>query len=168
MLIGSLSNQGYNSPIVANLTILPSSFEEISPVWQEHLWDSKYKFEPVSCMLFMGGHDEGIRNKYSPYFLKAVLNGAVVGVISAHQTSQEHFRLRGLYVFENYRNMSVATALIVEATKIALSSSAHLIWAAPRHTNLKLFENLNFVCNSPPTHDGFLYGPNCYVSKNIR
>ena len=151
-----------------DLIILPSSFEEVRPIWQQRLWDSKYKFEPVSCMLFMGGYDLNIPKNYTPFFLKAVCNGDLAGVVSAHQTSAEHFRLRGVYVFEQFRNQDVASALILHATEIVKTFNVELLWAAPRVSNVGLFEKLNFVRNSEPTNEGFLYGPNCYVSKSLK
>ena len=150
-----------------NLVFLQSTFEEVAPVWQQHLWDSKYKFESTSSMLFLGGYDVEIPKKYTPFFWKAVCDNELAGVVSAHQTSSKHFRIRGLYVFEKFRRKTIASDLILLGYEKASTFDVDIIWAAPRKTNVSLFEKMGFERKSEPTSEGFLYGPNCYVSKTL-
>lgn len=146
------------------ITYRHSTFEEVSPVWKEKLWGEAYKFEPTSAMCFRGGYDAEINRKYPPMFLVAEDGGRIVGVLSGHLTSSEHFRARGLFVDPDYRHQSIATTLILMMADEGRRRNARLLWAAPRASSWPIFEGLGFKKESDFTHEGFLFGPNCYVS----
>ena len=144
-----------------------TDFTEVQPVWGTRLWDSRYKFEPTSALLFLGGYDAAIATKYTPCFLVAEVNGKMAGVGSCHATSEAHYRVRGLYIFEEFRGMNVGTGLLEAMIEEARLSSRDFLWAAPRVHNVGLFRKLGFKTYSPPTNEGFLYGPNCYMGLNL-
>ena len=147
--------------------IVEIDFSTIKPIWQNHLWDSRYQFEEVSCMLLGGGYNAEIRNLYKPKFLSIQAEGKIAAVLSGHATSNEHYRTRGLYVFPDYRRLKLPTLLIQYFIDEARSQGYKLIWSVPRVSALELYTNLGFLVKSRPTTEGFLYGPNQYVSLSL-
>jgi GNAT superfamily N-acetyltransferase len=149
------------------IKVIPSNFEQVAPAWEKYLWDNRYKFEATSCMLYLGGYDGQIAEKYKPFFWTAFLDGQMAGVVSGHATSAEHFRLRGLCVLPNYRNKGCASTLIGAVVEEARNQSFQLVWTAPRQHSLGIFQNLGFKKTSDFTNEGFMFGPNCYAALKI-
>lgn len=150
------------------MIIRPSDFSEVKPIWEKHLWDSRYQFEPTSAMLFLGGYDGAIATKFKPCFFAAEINGKLAGVINGHATSLTDYRLRGLFIFEEFRGKHVGAELIETVIAEAKIFGSHFFWAAPRASNMALFEKLGFRAFSEPTNEGFLYGPNCYMGLKLK
>lgn len=144
-----------------------ADFSEVEPVWSTHLWDSRYKFKPISAMLFLGGYDAAIATNYTPVFLVAEVDGKMAGVSSCHATSEVHSRVRGLYVFDEFRGLNVGIALIEAMIEEALKARRNFIWVAPRVPVVGLYEKMGFKTFSPPTNEGFLYGPNVYMGLEL-
>ena len=149
------------------IKVTPSSFEQVAPVWEKYLWDKRYKFEPTSCMLYLGGYDAEIAKKYKPIFWTAFLDGQMAGVVSAHATSDKHFRLRGLCVLPDFRNKGCARILIEAVVDEARNQSFQLLWTAPRQQALGFYQKLGFVKTSDFTNEGFMFGPNCYAERKL-
>ena len=149
------------------IEVLESDFNTIKPVWAHHLWDSRYKFESASEMLYLGGYDSDISKKFKPTFLKAVCNEQFAGVISGHKSSADHYRMRGLFVFSEFRGLGISQMLINRIIDQARLENCKMIWAAPRASSLPHLLKAGFVQTSDFTDKGFLYGPNCYVAKLI-
>lgn len=147
------------------LTYREATYTEVFPLWKK-LWN-KHEFGSTSSMLFLGGYDPDIPKKYTPYFVAATEGERLIGVLSAHRTSEEHSRMRGLYVDPEYRQQGVALKLIELCIDHARRDGAVLIWAAPRPTSLDIFINLGFTQNTGFVSEGFAYGPNCYVSLKL-
>lgn len=142
-----------------------STYDEILPLWKK-LW-SKHDFESTSCMLYLGGYDPNIPKKYAPCFFAAIENDRPIGVLSAHHSSPEHCRLRGLFVEPEFRNNGVASKLVEMAIGFAQNSHAKLVWATPRRNSLGIFMLLGFNQTGDFITEGFQYGPNCYVSLSL-
>lgn len=151
---------------VAPIEIRHCGYEHVRPLWKK-LWDDRYDFQPTSSMLYLSGYDGHIPQKYSPIFLGAYQNNALVGVFSGHLTSPQHFRGRGLYIEDSARGFGVGSLLITRLSEEAKAQGASLLWATPREASLALFLKLGFTQDSAFTHEGFLFGPNCYVSKAV-
>jgi GNAT superfamily N-acetyltransferase len=149
------------------IEIYETDYNTIRPIWSERLWDSRYKFESTSAMLFLGGYDAEIAIKYKPIFFKAVYNGQIAGVISGHKSSTDHYRLRGLYIFPEFRGKRISQKLIQKIIDQARSENCTMVWAAPRIASLPHFLKIGFHQSSEFTEEGFLYGPNCYVMINL-
>lgn len=145
------------------MTIRKSTFEEVTPYWRNFLWDARYNFQSVSCMLYLGGYDASIPEKYRAEFFVADVNGMTAGVISAHATSAEHFRLRGLYVLPDFQGKGVARALVKATIDEARRQHYKMLWTAPRQSAWAAYEKMGFQRTSEFTDEGFLYGPNCYA-----
>jgi GNAT superfamily N-acetyltransferase len=147
---------------VKKIKIQHCSFAEVKPLWHL-LWGGSYDFQPTSCMLYLRGYDGNIPHRYTPVFLGAYSEDTLIGVLSGHKTTEEHFRGRGLFILPEHRNSGVASLLIAALIQEARKSGANLLWAAPRKTNLPLFLKLGFEQASDFTNEGFQFGPNCYV-----
>lgn len=148
------------------LTYREATYEEIYPLWKK-LW-SQHEFGETSSMLYLGGYDSEIPQKYRSTFLAAVDENRIVGTFSLHQSSEEHWRLRGLFIESECRNQGIAFKLVELATNKAKENGAKLIWATPRASSLDIFINLGFEQVTDFLTDGFTYGPNCYVAiKNL-
>lgn len=150
------------------INIRESTFEEVAPYWREKLWDNRYDFKPVSCMKFLGGYDGDIPNKYTPRFFVAEINGEVAGVISSHATAETHYRVRGLYVNEEFRSRGVSVELVKKLIDVAKEGTYELLWVAPRQSSVNTYFKLGFKQFSGFTNEGFLYGPNCYMALDLR
>lgn len=149
------------------IEIRKSTFDEIAPYWRNFLWDARYDFQPVSCMLYLKGYDASIVEKYRPEFFVAAINGITAGVVSAHATSAEHFRLRGLCVLPNFQENGVGRALVQATIDEARRQHYKMLWAAPRKSAWEYYEKLGFQRASEFTNEGFLYGPNCYAVLTV-
>jgi GNAT superfamily N-acetyltransferase len=150
------------------IEIRRTDYSEVQPVWSQYLWDSRYQFQPTSAMLFLGGYDASIAEKYTPCFFAASIDGKLAGVASGHATSEMHYRFRGLYVFDGFRGKNVGRHLIEAVINEGRNSGRNFLWAAPRAQNVGLFERMGFKVYSPAVTEGFTYGPNCYVGINLR
>lgn len=155
------------SPINSSfIDVRPCDYADVEKLWRK-LWDERYDFKPTSSMLYLSGYDGNIPKIYSPTFLGAYSNKQLVGVFSGHLTTPEHFRGRGLFIEDSARGAGVGSLLITTLLKEAAAQGAKMLWATPREKSLPLFLKLGFTQDSDFTHEGFLFGPNCYVSKKI-
>ena len=118
-------------------------------------------------MIYLGGYDSTISEKYEPFFFRAVVNNILAGVISGHQTSERHFRVRGLFVFAQARGYGISQSLLRCIHLKATQSKCLLLWSAPRFASLASHLKYGFEQRSGPVHKGFLYGPNYYVSLKL-
>jgi len=120
-------------------------------------------------MLLGGGYDIKIHQSYAAYFWGLFDEDQIVGVINGHQTSQDSFRSRGIYVSEDYRGKGCATRLINKTEEQGRKLGCKIIWSAPRKSTLSIFKNCGFETVSGPLYDkdGFEFGPNYYVSKKL-
>jgi GNAT superfamily N-acetyltransferase len=117
--------------------------------------------------MYLGGYDGRIPEKYTPLFFAAVHDSKVVGVVSGHHSTDEFFRLRGLYVDDSMRGHGVSVHLINAVIEAAKQRNCKMLWATPRPVSLPIFEKLGFTKDSDFTHEGFAFGPNCYVSLKL-
>lgn len=150
----------------SSIEIRPCTYLEVTPLWKK-LWDERYDFKPTSSMLYLSGYDGNIPQKYAPVFLGAYQNSHLLGVVSGHLTNPQHFRGRGLYIEDSARGLGVGSRLILSLLQEAKDHGASLLWATPRKVSLPLFLKLGFTQDSDFTDEGFLFGPNCYVSKSV-
>lgn len=145
----------------------PCDYADVEKLWRK-LWDERYDFKPTSSMLYLSGYDGNIPKKYLPVFLSAYRETELVGVFSGHLTTSVHFRGRGLFIEDSARGAGVGSLLITALLQEAALQGAKMLWATPREKSLPLFLKLGFTQDSDFTHEGFLFGPNCYVSKKLQ
>lgn len=149
------------------------SFEEIKPFW-EKLWPdidvyndteyvSLYECEYVEDIFFK-------LKRHSPrsipaMFLAYFLDDKIVGVVNGYKTATDFFRIRGLWVEEDFRDQNIATRLMTYIESYALSLNCTTLWTIPRKTALGFYKNYGFI----QTTDFVIYdNNNCLAVKQIQ
>jgi GNAT superfamily N-acetyltransferase len=144
-------------------------FRTIFPIWKEKLWPERLSdIKMMSSMMYLGGYDTSIYNKYSPTFFTVYNNnGDIIGVNSGHKTTNNLYRSRGLWVDPLYRLQGISGILFCELYGQAMKESCKAIWSIPRKTALPAYKKYGFIQTSDFFNDAVEFGPNCYVYKEI-
>ncbi len=133
------------------------SFEEILPIWKNFLWPERTSvIENVSCIDQWGKIDVGIR-QFKSEFYGCYFAEKIAGVISCHAISSEVMRIRGIYVFESYRNNRIGSRLISRVKTTTFEQNYKKIFGLVRANNETYFKNAGFV--SYGRIGSFEYGP---------
>lgn len=162
--------------------IVPIGWPEVKQIWSEHLWPDRKDINRMSSMSDAHNLDKNIfkakyntsESNYQPYFFGCRIDNILVGVNSGHQTSDTHFRSRGLFVLPNYRRLNIGTELLLATIKKAQQQKCKIIWTMPRKTALATYENVGFIKKS----DWFktetvldrrikLLEANCYAERKL-
>jgi GNAT superfamily N-acetyltransferase len=152
-----------------------TSFEEILPFWQL-LWPGrKSPIEPASSMLYLGGYDVSIKTRYQPRFFAVKLyretdDGWItypVGVNSGHQTSETHYRSRGIWVDPSLKLRGMGRMLIDAVEKAARQAGCSTLWSIPRQSAMPFYKRCGFMPTSYYFKDDMEFGPNCYAMKAL-
>ncbi len=115
------------------------SFDEILPIWKNHLWpDRQSNIDPNSAMCFLGEYDL-VNTTTTPTFFSYVVHGEIAGVNSGHMCKDNHYRSRGLYVFPNFRGKGIGTILLRATIAQAMVEGAVLCWSYPRKSSWKSY-----------------------------
>ncbi len=145
-----------------------SNFKEILNLWQK-LWPKRNDIRPMSSLLVNLDHDMSIYDNYKPKFWALYSNNRVpIGVLSGHKTSQVDYRIRGLYVKEDYRNNNYSKLLLEKALNQAHSESCQTIWTLPRKNSLFAYENYGFKKTSDWFDEKMQLGPNCVCVLKLK
>lgn len=139
--------------------ISTASFQDIKPLWDE-LWPGRTDIKPMSSLRINGEIDMDIYKKYQPKFWISCFQNQPIACLSGHPTSQELFRLRGLYVKMEYRKQGVASRLVQVALDYAKSEKYKLAWTLPKTNTLKFYESCGFYKISKEITENMSYGPN--------
>ena len=143
-------------------------FQEILPIWKQFLWPNRRSLiEPTSAMAFPSGYDMSLL-KSKGYYWSASIQGKRVGVNSGFQTSETHFRSRGLFVFPQARRRGVAQCLFQALEQKALLLGCECLWSLPRATSLRAYEKFGFQKEHPAENSSVEFGPNFYATKQIK
>lgn len=128
--------------------IIEISYQEILPIWKHHLWTMrKSPIEPNSAMSFMGGYS--MQNMtFQPTFLAYMIDGNIAGVNSGHRCSDDSYRSRGLFTFDQYRNRGVGKSLLEATIEQAKKEDTFLVWSYPRQTSWNVYERAGFSLTS--------------------
>jgi GNAT superfamily N-acetyltransferase len=117
-------------------------------------------------MQYISGYNIKIYDMYKAYFFAYLVDDNIVGVNSAHRSSEKEFRSRGLYVFEKYRNKGIGKKLLEYSIDLGKSEGCTSCWSVPKKTALSTYLAAGFVQTSTffktDTSD-----ENCYVSINL-
>lgn len=154
-----------------NFSIQEVAFDVVQPIWVNQLWPGrKSPVEPLSSMAYLGGYDMNIKKLYAneaKFFAAMTGGGQVAGVFSGHPTSDQYYRARGLFVFPDFQNNGVGTALVKAVIGAAETAGRSVCWCIPRATNTLFFEMSGFVSVSDPFNNGVEFGPNVYMARVI-
>jgi GNAT superfamily N-acetyltransferase len=114
-------------------------FNEVLPIWKNHLWpDRQSSIDPNSAMCFLGGYDL-VNMDPIPTFFAFIVDGEIAGVNSGHMCNDEQYRSRGLYVFEKFRGKGIGTILLKATIEQARTENAILCWSYPKQTSWKSY-----------------------------
>lgn len=131
-----------------NHVIETITFEEILPIWKNHLWPERTSpIEPNSAMVYLGGYNMS-NMKTTPTFFAYKIDGKIAGVNSGHMCANKQYRSRGLYVFEEYRGMGVGTKLLLATIQQGRREAATMCWSYPRFDSWKTYDNAGFRLTS--------------------
>lgn len=132
-------------------------FATILPIWRDQLWPGRDSvIEPVSCISVEGKIDMNIQ-KYSAKFFAAYVENEIVGVISCHKVTEEIMRMRGIYVFPQFRGKRVGTTLINQVKIEVRKQGAKGAFTMAREANQKYYRLNGF--RPYKKIDGFEFGP---------
>lgn len=131
------------------MKIIRLSFEQITNVWQNHLWpDRESPIESHSAMTwpFEGNPQEYDMNvfNYPATFWGVYIDNKLVGVNSGHKTTDTQYRSRGIWVHPEYRKQGVAQNLFNMTKHQAVLEKADMIWSLPRKTALPAYTKFGF------------------------
>jgi GNAT superfamily N-acetyltransferase len=120
------------------------SFQEIFPIWKEHLWNiENKKIEPNSAMKFLGGYTLANMTTQN-VFLAYKKDDKIMGVNSGHQCDDGSFRSRGLFVFHEYRKLGIGRLLLQETVNEAIKFNATFVWSYPRKSSWNAYKSVGF------------------------
>jgi GNAT superfamily N-acetyltransferase len=121
------------------------TFEEILPIWRNHLWpDRTSPIESNSAMCYKDGYDMFNMNTI-PTFFAYKINNEIAGVNSGHMCKDNHYRSRGLFVFEKFRGLGIGTKLLTATIEQGRKENAHMCWSYPRDTSWKTYSSAEFL-----------------------
>ena len=121
------------------------TFEEILPIWRNHLWpDRTSTIESNSAMCYKDGYDMFNMNT-KPTFFAYKINNEIAGVNSGHMCKDNHYRSRGLFVFEKFRGLGIGTKLLIATIEQGRKENAHMCWSYPRDTSWKTYSSAGFL-----------------------
>jgi len=140
------------------------TFEEILPVWTYHLWpDRVTPIEPNSAMCYLGGYDM-FNMQTDPTFFAYYVDDKIAGVNSGHMCKDQHYRSRGLFVFDEFRKMGIGTSLLQATLEQGKKEGAVLCWSYPRDTSWNAYSKAGFEKSSEYFQGET--GNNCYCIYN--
>ena len=124
------------------------TFDEILPIWQNHLWPERIsKIESHSSMNFLSGYD--LRNMESiPTFLAYIEDKQIKGVNSGHMCHNNSYRSRGLWVFPEHRKQGIGVKLLVASIEQAALENASSVWSYPKQTSWNTYAAAKFTLAS--------------------
>jgi GNAT superfamily N-acetyltransferase len=130
-------------------TIEEITFEEILPIWRDHLWpDRESTIESNSAMNYFGGYDM-FNMSTKPTFFAYKIDGRIAGVNSGHKCSKGHYRSRGLYVFDEFRGLGIGVKLLLATIEQGRKEKSVICWSYPRQSSWNTYSNAGFYLMTP-------------------
>lgn len=143
--------------------IREASFEDIFPFWRDHLWSGrKSAITPCSAIDFDGSINMELIDK-EPFFWVCWRRNQVIGVISGFCTSSSEFRIRGLWVKDEYRSQGVGSLLLGEAFKKARALNRPTVWTMPRASAKDFYKKNGFQFVRETSE--FEFGPHYFAAR---
>ena len=139
------------------------TFSKIKLYWDAYLWRERLNEGIyVDQVNFEGPLEWVTYEVLEPKFIAYYDRNKIVGVESGYKTSDDYFRVRGLWVNKRYRGQGIATKLIQYFEDRA---DCKYIWSMPRESALPFYLVYGFGVESlgPET----IYGRLFNVRKEI-
>ena len=142
-----------------------SSFSEVVVYWCRYLWPNRdSEIEDVSYINSSGNIDLSMQPKDKIYLIakKNDASKEVIGVISGHSSSQNEYRVRGVWVSEDWRKQGIGSDLLKQLIlRIPKKKYSH-IWVMPRQRVMPFYADNNFSVEKEIFH--YEFGPH-YIAK---
>ena len=146
-------------------TILKSDFKTIFVIWRNYLWPERVEpIEKTSALLFK----KGIDLKYKTaevFFVKAEMEGKIIGVCSGQRTGAKEFRSRGLWVSKDFRKKGIGSKLFFAVEREAQKRGCFNLWTLSRYTSKKFYQSVGMK-DFGKTYK-FEYGPHFWMFKSL-
>jgi len=142
-------------------------FMTILPIWQQELWPGREStIEPLSAIDVDSGYNMKLMEA-EPFFWGAFSNSRqLIGVVSGFQTSDTHFRSRGLWVAKDQRNQGLGKQLIQTVEKQAVRRQCHILWTMPRQSSWEFYRRVGFQVLKEISQ--FEFGPHYIATKKLK
>ena len=154
--------------------IRQADFNEILPIWKNQLWPGrKSPIERSSSICLGGGYKMDYLSREVFYFICersvgplsgpwARRRGPPAGVVSCFATEEKEFRMRGLYVFPQFRSRGIAKALALKCQSVAAEQGGKQLWTLARETKKAFYKKLGFTHFFGRTED-YEFGPHLFA-----
>ncbi|MNT53368.1 Acetyltransferase (GNAT) family protein [compost metagenome] len=137
-----------------DFSIKEISYSDVLPIWENKLWPQRQDpIRPLSSMSLGGSYDMDIYKNAKPSFMGLFHDTKLVGVLSGHPSSGEHYRVRGLYVDEGYRRKGGAHRLFAAFQDLAFKEGHKVLWSYPKLEALPVYLKFGFHLHSSKQHD---------------
>jgi GNAT superfamily N-acetyltransferase len=147
------------------MNIKKVSYEDILPLWKK-LWPNS-TIHKQSSMMYLGGNDTRIYDLYNPSYFGLVINNNIIGCMSGHRSTREYYRIRGLYLLEEYRGKKLSKYLFDKSEEQALQENCNFIWSYPKHSAIHAYEKAGYEQTSSWLVHDITHESNCYVGKKL-
>ena len=131
------------------------TWEEILPIWKEHLPNMSLEQTSAMCLLLEHHSNKpryDLKNmEFTPTFWGAFDKDKLIGVNSGHMTLDRLYRSRGLFVFPEYRGQRTAQKLLLKTISQAYFEKAIACWSYPKRESWAPYNSTGF------THRGDTY-----------
>lgn len=154
-----------NEDGLQDLILVEIDFGTIYEIWSKLLWPNRQsQIEPLSAISDDLSIDINIL-KNKAYYIAYKSGDKIVGVLSGHPTGDSSYRLRGLYVIEEFRNKGLATLLMQKQIEHAKELDMKCVWLMGRVAREPLYAALGFevVCRT----EKFEFGPHYLMKKYL-
>lgn len=151
------------------------TFELILEYWSKYLW-SEYvqqglKINRVNTTtqekyfysVLNHRDQEQVEFCIKPTYIAYFSDDNIIGVESGYKTNIDYYRVRGLWVDENYRREGIATEMI---DYLANKSKEKYLWTIPRENALGFYTKYGFTITGLSAKT--IYGQNYFAVKEIR
>lgn len=149
------------------MNIQACTFEDILPIWRDHLWPGRETaIRPQSSMLLDGSHDKSLYERHV-HFYKMEINKKIVAVNSVFETRSGEMRSRGLFVFPEARGQGMGRLLLEEAIRYTQANDGKILWSIPRVSAMKAYEAVGFEILRSAEEKDMEFGPNVYAVLHL-
>ena len=145
------------------------TFDEIKYYWKKYLW-AKYTTrvhkvdnhtqKNYSYRVFNHLTRDQIDNWIKPTYIGYFVDNKIVGVESGYKSNADYYRLRGLWVHDDYRGQGIATKLL---NYLEEKSKEKFLWTCPRESALTFYLKYGFRVTG--ISEKTIYGQNYFAVK---
>lgn len=153
--------------------LIIATFDDVVNIWTDKLWPNrKSAIEPTSAMTWDRQIDMSLMEAKPTFFTYQIRTYAnspwiTIGTSSGFAAGKGDYRVRGLYVNKEYRDMDIGTTLLYAVEGQAVKENCNRIWGLPRANAIDFYEKYGLLRTSELVEEGVEFGPNYYAEKFI-